>query len=375
MGRDGQGDPPADPEALRQHRRDAWTMSVRRVRLPRVLLYLILTFALSWGFDAAVAGAAGYQAYLATGMTPWGMFVPAAVALVLRMFIFPDSPLHYRRYQEKPRWLLLAYLVLTLAYGVVTVLAVSRPDHGRLLSGVGSLLITLWTLLAIFLAGQTGPQAFRRAGLGLGDVARGQRIALGAAGFLLLGAVLNLLFGLGAFQGRPDRVYGVGVPAGLYPIALVVLFLAVALIGLPLSGLAAVFGEEYGWRGFLQDELGRAGRLPGALLVGLVWGLWHLPVILRGVHTYPPSALGLVLGLLFFLLWGLVQSYAVLKTGGIWAAAFTHGVVNSVYSFTLTYGVRPADNLWSFGLGVYGLACLTVIVALLLRDPVWREEG
>ncbi len=348
---------------------------MRQVRLRRVLPYLALTFAISWGFDAAVAGAADYQAYLATGMTPWGMFVPAAVALLLRMFLFPDSPIHYRHYREKPRWLLLAFLVLTLAYGVVTVLAVARPEASRVLSGVGGLLITLWTLLAFYLAGQTGPEAFQRVGLGLGDVARGQRVALGAAGFLVLQAALNLLLGLGVFPGRLDRIYGVAIPAGLYPVALVVLFVAVAVIGLPLSGLAAVFGEEYGWRGFLQDELGRAGRARGALLVGLVWGVWHFPVILRGVHTYPPTGLGLLLGLVFFVLWGVVQSYAVLKTGSIWVAAFTHGVVNSVYSFLLTYGVRPADRVFSFGLGLYGLACLALIAALLLRDPVWREEG
>ncbi len=348
---------------------------MRELRLGRLLLFLALTFALSWGFDAAVATAPGYDAYLATGMTPWGMFVPGAVALVLRMFVWRDSAIHYRRHRDKPGWLLLAFLSLTLLYGAVTVLAIARPTSSRILAGVGSLLITLWTLVAFFLAGQAGSEAFRRAGLGLGNVAHGQRIALGAAGFLLLQAALNLVCGLGAFPGRLDRIYGVSVPAALYPFVLLILFLAVALIGLPLSGLAAVFGEEYGWRGFLQDELGRAGRLRGALLVGLVWGIWHFPVILRGAHTYPPTFLGLLLGLLFFLLWGLVQSYAVLKTGSIWVAAFTHGMVNSVYAFLLTYAVCPADNVLSFGLGVYGLACLAVIAALILRDPVWRSEG
>lgn len=344
-------------------------------RMGRVLLFLVLTFVLSWGFDAALAVAPGYDAYLATGMTPWGMFVPAAVALGLRMFVWSDSPLHYRRYREKPRWLLVAFLILTLLYGAVTVLAVARPASGRILSGVGSLLITLWTLLAIFLAGQAAPGAFERAGLGLGDVARGQRIALGAAGFLLLQAGLNLAFGLGTFPGRLDRIFGVPIPGSIYPIALVLLFVAVALIGLPLSGLAAVFGEEYGWRGFLLDELAVAGRVRGALLVGLVWGAWHIPIILRGVHTYPPTALGLLLGLLFFVLWGAVQSYAVFKTGSIWVAAFMHGVINSVYSFLLTYGVRPADPVVSFGLGVYGLICLALVAALLLRDPVWHQKG
>ncbi len=38
-------------------------------------------------------------------------------------------------------------------------------------------------------------------------------------------------------------------------------------------------GEEMGWRGFLQSHLqGRAGPITVALIVGLVWAFWHLPV-------------------------------------------------------------------------------------------------
>lgn len=148
-----------------------------------------------------------------------------------------------------------------------------------------------------------------------------------------------------------------------------------AVTGVPLSGLAVVFGEEYGWRGFLQDELVKLGKRHGVLLVGLIWGLWHLPVILSGIHTYPPTGLGLGLGLVFFVLWGFVQSYAVLKARSIWAAAFLHGLVNSVYALMLAYVVHPDDKVLSFGLGVYGLACLGVVVLFVLRDSVWRTES
>jgi len=153
-------------------------------------------------------------------------------------------------------------------------------------------------------------------------------------------------------------------------LALVVAF-GLAVTGIPLSGLAVVFGEEYGWRGFLQDELVKLGKRRGVLAVGLVWGLWHFPVILSGVHTYPPTILGLGLGLVFFVLWGFVQSYAVLKARSIWVAAFLHGLVNSVYAFMLEYVVRPDDKVLSFGLGVYGLACLAVVVLFVLRDSMW----
>ena len=37
-------------------------------------------------------------------------------------------------------------------------------------------------------------------------------------------------------------------------------------------------GEELGWRGFLLSRLGaRAGMLPAAWIMGLLWALWHVP--------------------------------------------------------------------------------------------------
>ena len=48
--------------------------------------------------------------------------------------------------------------------------------------------------------------------------------------------------------------------------------------------LAGSFGEEIGWRGLGQRRLqGRHNALGAAIVVGLVWGLWHLwPVVAPG---------------------------------------------------------------------------------------------
>lgn len=93
-------------------------------------------------------------------------------------------------------------------------------------------------------------------------------------------------------------------PAGL----LVAIFLPIAvtavvwaghslIVGTPMTelvtnvsagGVAVLFashvirgavGEELGWRGYLQGELCKRHSLFGAsLIVGVVWGLWHLPL-------------------------------------------------------------------------------------------------
>lgn len=47
-----------------------------------------------------------------------------------------------------------------------------------------------------------------------------------------------------------------------------------------LIGFLLMFGEEYGWRGFLLKELAETkGKIFGALVVGVVWALWHAPIV------------------------------------------------------------------------------------------------
>ena len=44
-------------------------------------------------------------------------------------------------------------------------------------------------------------------------------------------------------------------------------------------------GEEIGWRGWLLPTLQvRVSPLLSSLIIGLVWGLWHLPLHLRGIY-------------------------------------------------------------------------------------------
>src|SRR5699024_10007583 len=48
------------------------------------------------------------------------------------------------------------------------------------------------------------------------------------------------------------------------------------------------FGEEIGWRGFLLREFQVLGFWKASLIIGLIWGLWHAPLIFAG-HNYPST--------------------------------------------------------------------------------------
>lgn len=212
------------------------------------------------------------------------------------------------------------------------------------------------------------------AGLKLGNIGKSIPFIIGVIIYFAISAVLNLLLGLGDLQPRSTTIYGIPAVHSFYIPLLIALFITVPLLGGPLSSLGLYFGEEYGWRGFLQKELFRYNKILGAVLIGLIWGIWYIPLIMKGMHTYPPDITGIVTGLVFFTLWGIIQSYSVIKTGSIWVAAFMHGAVNYIYSFSITYVVHPYDNLKSFGLGIYGILCLAVIVSIIFFDPIWKSQ-
>jgi uncharacterized protein len=62
-----------------------------------------------------------------------------------------------------------------------------------------------------------------------------------------------------------------------------------ALFALLPNIVSGPLGEEAGWRGFLQPRLSKSiGPSPAALLTGLVWALWHLPLFFVRGWEHPP---------------------------------------------------------------------------------------
>src|SRR5690349_19574724 len=66
---------------------------------------------------------------------------------------------------------------------------------------------------------------------------------------------------------------------------LVALVIGLALNALTLNTMLA-FGEEYGWRGYLLPKLLPLGEARAATIVGVIWGLWHAPLLIAGLN-YP----------------------------------------------------------------------------------------
>jgi len=189
-------------------------------------------------------------------------------------------------------------------------------------------------------------------------LARGGKVVFAAKYYMFIFLIFPVLIG-GAFVAA--RAMGQEIPWGEAwdaPSVLPIAFLFILLLGGPLQ-------EEFGWRGILLPRLlDRMGPEVASLLVGLVWGLWHLPLFFIPTQTfyYERPIWGLVLSttiISFFFTW------LYKRTGGsIWAMLLLHTMYNfSHYVFPTLQNDLAATFLWPLQL---------LVVALIIWD--WRRE-
>ena len=132
-------------------------------------------------------------------------------------------------------------------------------------------------------------------------------------------------------------------------------------MGASINALFA-FGEEYGWRNFLVNALRERKFWPAALFIGVVWGIWHFPLILMG-HNYPNELYwGVLLMVVFCVLAGVIELYFVLKTKSMIVAAVMHGTINALAGMTIYFTLGGNDFLN----GMTGLAGFIVMVVTII---------
>ncbi len=332
--------------------------------------FLSLTFGLTALLNLILWLTGGLRSPAATSVIGLQMLVPAFSAIALSMFVFRDSRIYIHSYKARPRWFFVFFLVFTLTYAATTGVSVVLPEQSVLMNTVNMGLSVLGLMVLLFLRLTAGREAMAGVGLGGGSwiywLIGGTSLVL----FYSVQMVLNHAFGLGQ---RVDLA-SLAQQAGLTPDGLLAVSTAMTLFANPFLGIVVAFGEEYGWRGYFQTALTKIGRVRGVLLLGVIWGLWHAPVIAMG-HNFPGRpALGTVLMTIYSMLLAFVLGYVVLKTGNVLLAAFLHQLNNGFGAYLTTFWYKPDDFAFSFFAGgLYGLPLLLIVVLLILRDPVWRE--
>jgi len=218
------------------------------------------------------------------------------------------------------RYPAVSLLVLAMILGMAPAAAVSA---GLLPQGASQLVALSASLAGIILAAVEGRKGGVRELLGRFLI---WRVDIRWWAFALLFGAITAVAGLYLFNllGGPAVDW-----SGLKPLSSVVPMIVMLTI---LAGM----GEEFGWRGFALPRLqARHSALVSSLIIGLLWGMWHIPLFLiKGTIQYQwqleagllPAILGYTL---FNIAWSIQYTWVFNNTrGSVLLAAVVHGAVN-----------------------------------------------
>ena len=291
----------------------------------RVVIFLMLTFSLSWGCSFWLMANGGYTNPFATYILIGVMMIPAACSIITRLIThegFRDTGLRIRLRQGG--WLSYvsawAGISLLIALGAALFFILNPGDFDPTLS------------------------AYRQASGGLSDTSDGQ---------LLGSAIINILIG-----------------AAISPL----------VNGIP------CLGEELGWRGYLLPKLcDLMGEGPANLTTGIIWGIWHAPMIAMG-HNYGMGYpgypwVGIVAMVVFCIAVGGILGRLSMLAESVWPAVIGHAVLNGLAAAGTLFmavdavmnpfiGPLPVGIVGGIGLLIAGVYC----IACAFARPVYQTQ-
>lgn len=148
----------------------------------------------------------------------------------------------------------------------------------------------------------------------------------------------------------------------------------------PLINALFAFGEEFGWRGYLLPKLLPMGVRKAVLLQGVVWGVWHWPLIAMGynygfdVPGFPVS--GMLAFCLFTVTAGTVLAWLTVREGSVWPASIAHGAINAIASLPILFVAGQPNFLFGPApIGVLAGLPLLLLAAYLLWDRDRIDPG
>lgn len=181
------------------------------------------------------------------------------------------------------------------------------------------------------------------------------------------------LLGFGEF---PDAKFVVDTRASLgwtsAPDAVVVAgyFLLIASAGMVLS-LAFALGEEIGWRGFLSPHMTQAlGFRTGAILTGLIWAAWHLPLVLfADYNSAAPKWFTAICLIALLIAMSVIMAWLRLRSGSLWTGALFHASHNQFIQVFFTPATHSMSAVTAHVIDEFG--CALPIVVTLFAAFLW----
>jgi membrane protease YdiL (CAAX protease family) len=125
-----------------------------------------------------------------------------------------------------------------------------------------------------------------------------------------------------------------GQAAPFGPWALVAIQTIAGILLAPLINSLFTFGEEFGWRAYLLPKLLPLGERTALVTTGVIWGVWHWPVIAMGHNyglSYPGAPWAGMLAMVWFTLaTGMFLGRVALRADSVWPAVIGHAAINGI---------------------------------------------
>jgi uncharacterized protein len=164
---------------------------------------------------------------------------------------------------------------------------------------------------------------------------------------------------------RAVRAMGSQPPVNLLPYVGMLIFPQLLLKALLLTFV--LWGEEFGWRGYLQLRLFPDRPLLAAVVTGVIWAAWHYPLIFRG-YNYPDQPwLGVALFPVTCILLSIIFGWLRQRSGSIWTASLAHSATDVVgANLTIYWFYGVASQVWVGYQGVLawlplGAICIWIV--------------
>jgi len=125
--------------------------------------------------------------------------------------------------------------------------------------------------------------------------------------------------------------------------------------------LTGPLGEELGWRGFLLPRLlQKTSAARASVILGVIWGLWHLPLYYKSWEAIPWKAPNFLLGVICF---SVLLAALYLGTGGnLLLCIIMHWMFNAAQQ--VGKAMFPDVKAEGFSYKMVELAVLVVITAM-----------
>lgn len=323
-----------------------------RLEKKQLLIFALIAFGIPYLMGIPMAF--GYQRGTSLDLFANAqMYYPAAGAIVVFLLTKTEFPM--------PRRFFYGYLVLTVLFAISSVLSVLIPDANLWVMVINMLTIAgnlaLWVLFLLdkrevrFIWGLTwsGPDS--------------RRHFLYVVLFFML-FTGNLL--ISSFTDNTADSFLALFASPMFWLSLLSLFVSFFLV------FSAFFGEEYGWRYFLQPILQEHfGMRKGVLILGVFWGLWHLPLNL--FYYAPDTRLqSIAAQLITCIALSVFFAFAYMKTDNIWIPVILHFMNNNIAGLISGGTVSGAVIEWKAVL--IHLIFYSVFFLPFLASKVFRES-